>query len=43
MEHFEQFLFEELFYGKRKTIRIFNMKNYRQYVYPDDWSEKLQK
>lgn len=34
---FEKFLFEELFWGKRKSIRIYKLDNVNKLKLPDDW------
>ena len=38
---FQEFLLEELFYGKRKTIRVFKLDKCRNYKYPKDWEKVL--
>lgn len=38
---FEEFLFEELFWGKRKSIRVYKLENPRRYKYPSDWEKAL--
>lgn len=38
---FEKFLFEELFWGKRKCIRVYKLENSRKYKYPSDWEQVL--
>lgn len=39
---FENFLFEELFWGKRKTIRIYKLNKVNKVKYPKDWLEPLE-
>lgn len=39
---FEEFLFGELFWGKRKSIRIYKLDTVRNIKYPEDWIERLQ-
>lgn len=41
VEEFEEFLFNELFWGKRKTIRVYKLENARDYKYPIDWEMPL--
>ena len=41
IDNFEEFLFEELFWGKRKTIRIYKISQTKKYRKPDDWEESL--
>lgn len=41
IDNFEEFLFEELFWGKRKTIRIYKISQTKNYRKPDDWEESL--
>ena len=43
VEKFEKFLFNELFWGKRKTIRIYKLDKIKDYKYPGDWEETLEK
>lgn len=38
---FEQFLFNELFWGKRKTIHIYKLDKVKEYKYPEDWENAL--
>lgn len=40
---FEEFLFEELFWGKRKMIRVYKLDNIKDYKYLFDWANALQK
>lgn len=40
---FEQFLFNELFWGKRKTIHIYKLDKVKEYKYPEDWENALNK
>lgn len=40
-EDFEDFLFEELFWGKRKSIRIYKLDNTNKIKVPTDWLEPL--
>lgn len=39
---FEDFLFDELFWGKRKTIRIYKLDKIKDYKYPVDWEVPLE-
>lgn len=41
IEEFEEFLFNELFWGKRKTIQIYKLDNVKDYKYPEDWEVPL--
>lgn len=41
IEEFESFLFNELFWGKRKTIQIYKIDNVKDYKYPVDWEMPL--
>ncbi len=41
IEDFENFLFDELFFGKRKTIRVYKLDGCRNYKYPRDWESVL--
>lgn len=41
IEDFEEFLFEELFWGKRKTIHIYKLDKVKGYKYPEDWENAL--
>lgn len=41
IEEFEAFLFEELFWGKRKTIRVYKLDKIKDYKYPSDWEVPL--
>lgn len=41
IEEFESFLFDELFWGKRKTIQIYKLDNVKDYKYPVDWEIPL--
>lgn len=41
IEEFENFLFEELFWGKRKTIQVYKLDNVKNYKYPTDWETPL--
>ena len=38
---FEQFLFNELFWGKRITIHIYKLDKVKEYKYPEDWENAL--
>ena len=38
---FEQYLFNELFWGKRKTIHIYKLDKVKEYKYPEDWENAL--
>ena len=38
---FEQFLFNELFWGKRKTIHIYKLDKVKEYKYPEEWENAL--
>jgi hypothetical protein len=40
---FEDFLFNELFWGKRKTIRMYRLEKVKDYKYPEDWESSLNK
>ena len=40
---FERFLQEELFYGKRKQIRVYKLEDCRKYVYASDWTKGLER
>lgn len=40
-EEFENFLFQELFLGKRKLIRVYRLDNVKNIKYPEDWQGKL--
>lgn len=42
VEEFEEFLFNELFWGKRKTIRVYKLDKVRNYKYPGDWEYPLE-
>lgn len=39
---FEEFLFNELFWGKRKNIRVYKLDNLKDYKYPVDWENALE-
>jgi len=39
---FEEFLFNELFWGKRKTIRVYKLDKVKNYKYPGDWELPLE-
>lgn len=41
IEEFEDFLFSELFWGKRKTIHIYKLDKVKNYKYPMDWEVLL--
>lgn len=41
VEEFEKFLFDELFWGKRKTIQIYKLDKIKDYKYLVDWEEQL--
>ena len=41
VEEFEDFLFNELFWGKRKTIRLYKLEKIKDYRYPSDWEAPL--
>ncbi len=41
VEEFEKFLFDELFWGKRKTIWVYKLDKIKDYKYPEDWKEPL--
>lgn len=43
VDEFENFLFSELFYGKRKQIRVYKLENCRKYSYPADWQSGVMK
>ena len=38
---FQEFLFEELFWGKRKAIRFYKIDNIRKIKYLEDWKDPL--
>lgn len=42
VEEFEEFLFSELFWGKRKTIQVYKLDNIKKYKYPADWECRLE-
>ena len=42
VEEFEEFLFSELFWGKRKTIQIYKLDKIKDYKYPLDWELPLE-
>lgn len=42
IEGFEEFLFQELFWGRRKTIRIYKLDKTKDYKYPVDWEIPLE-
>lgn len=37
IEDLEEFLFRELFWGKRKTIRVYKLEQIKDYREPEDW------
>ncbi len=41
IDNFEGFLFDELFFGKRKTIRMYRLENTKDYKFPVDWEIPL--
>lgn len=41
LEDFEKFLLEELFYGKRKSIRFYKLDTAYKLKKPEDWLDKL--
>ena len=41
IEEFEDFLFNELFWGKRKTIQVYKLDSIKDYKYPVDWEAPL--
>lgn len=41
IDDFEEFLFQELFWGKRKNVRIYKIGQIRNYRQPDDWENAL--
>ena len=41
IQEFEEFLFKELFWGKRKTIRVYKLDKIKDYKYPSDWETPL--
>lgn len=41
IDDFEGFLFDELFYGKRKTIRMYRLEKTKDYKFPVDWEIPL--
>ena len=42
IEEFEEFLLSELFYGKRKTVRVYKLDGTKNYKYPSDWELVLE-
>ena len=42
VEEVEEFLFNELFWGKRKTIRVYKLDKVKNYKYPGDWELPLE-
>lgn len=42
IDEFEEFLFSELFWGKRKTIQIYKLDKTKDYKYPHDWELALE-
>lgn len=43
VDDFENFLFDELFFGKRKTIRMYRLEKTKDYKFPVDWEIPLNK
>lgn len=41
IDDFEGFLFDELFFGKRKSIRMYRLEKTKDYKYPLDWENPL--
>ena len=41
IDDFESFLFDELFFGKRKTIRMYRLEKTKDYKFPIDWEMLL--
>lgn len=41
IDDFESFLFDELFFGKRKTIRMYRLEKTKNYKFPVDWEIPL--
>ncbi|MCI8614392.1 hypothetical protein D7V94_03595 [Parablautia intestinalis] len=41
IDDFESFLFDELFFGKRKTIRMYRLEKTKEYKFPIDWEMPL--
>lgn len=41
IEEFEEFLFNELFWGKRKTIQVYKLDSIKDYKYVVDWETPL--
>lgn len=41
IDDFEDFLFEELFFGKRKTIQMYRIEKTKDYKFPVDWEFPL--
>ena len=41
IDDFESFLFDELFFGKRKTIRVYRLEKTKNYKFPIDWEMPL--
>lgn len=42
IDDFEEFLFEELFWGKRKLIRVYKLDKIKDYRLPEDWENGLE-
>lgn len=42
IEELEEFLFNELFWGKRKTIQVYKLDKTKDYKYPADWEYPLE-
>ena len=41
IDDFEKFLFQELFWGKRKNVRVYKIGQIKNYRQPDDWEKSL--
>lgn len=41
IDEFESFLFDELFFGKRKTVRMYRLEKMKDYKFPTDWERPL--
>ncbi len=41
IDSFEEFLFEELFMGKRKLMRIYRLDSIKKIIYLEDWQEVM--
>lgn len=43
LEQVKQFFFDELMFGKRRFIRVFNLDRCKKILYEEDWYKKLEK